>query len=211
MQPRRIEIRCDGCGLTASPEHIAARLRRLELSTRFRPVHIGVLFVGFAPESGPHADFYGSEPTAPRLVSFLDTLEIPPAEHATAGASSDQAAGPAEPSKLIEFQRCGYFLAYLSECPLPAEGESTTNTITRLGPTLVRRIQLNYRPKAIALLGEEMTPVADVLRSAGLDSSLLLNEGTALPWPRAGDLAAIALFQKVLAGAAPRSNPAGAV
>ena len=33
-----IALRCDGCGQAASPEHMARRLRRLEWTTRYRPV-----------------------------------------------------------------------------------------------------------------------------------------------------------------------------
>ena len=45
-------LRCDGCGQLASPEHIARRLRRLEWTTRFRPVHIGTLLFGaVAPQN----------------------------------------------------------------------------------------------------------------------------------------------------------------
>src|SRR2546427_6593769 len=39
-------LNCDGCGQPASPEHVAKRLKRLEWATRFRPLHISVLFLG---------------------------------------------------------------------------------------------------------------------------------------------------------------------
>src|SRR5258708_87515 len=42
---------CDGCGQTASAEHIARRLQRLEWTTRYRPVHINTLLLGaFSPQ-----------------------------------------------------------------------------------------------------------------------------------------------------------------
>ncbi len=41
-----IALRCDGCGQTASPAHVAQRLQRLEWTTRYRPVHIGALLLG---------------------------------------------------------------------------------------------------------------------------------------------------------------------
>ena len=41
---------CDGCGQTAPAEHIARRLKRLEWTTRYRPVHIQTLLLGaFSP------------------------------------------------------------------------------------------------------------------------------------------------------------------
>jgi hypothetical protein len=67
---------CDGCGLPASPEHIAARIRRLELATRFRPLHIGILFVSPAPPLQPEDDFYA--PAASREFSgpFLEVSKF---------------------------------------------------------------------------------------------------------------------------------------
>src|SRR5437899_2234034 len=52
------EILCDGCGIPATPEHIARRLRHLELATRFRPIHIGILFVAEAPPPRLENYFY---------------------------------------------------------------------------------------------------------------------------------------------------------
>src|SRR3984893_2546309 len=44
------DLRCDGCGQPASPEHIARRLQRLEWMTRFRPIHLHTLLLGaFSP------------------------------------------------------------------------------------------------------------------------------------------------------------------
>src|SRR2546427_11492931 len=57
---------CDGCGQTASAEHIARRLQRLEWATRYRPVHIHTLFLGaFSAHDekdfldAPGGEFYG--------------------------------------------------------------------------------------------------------------------------------------------------------
>src|SRR4029077_18279979 len=40
------ELTCDGCGLEASSEHIARRLKRLKLATRYRPIHVQAVFLG---------------------------------------------------------------------------------------------------------------------------------------------------------------------
>lgn len=42
---------CDGCGVQADGDHIRRRIERLELATRFRPIHIHVLLVDAAPPS----------------------------------------------------------------------------------------------------------------------------------------------------------------
>ena len=40
------QVICDGCGLGASQEHIARRLKRLEKMTRYRPIHVHALILG---------------------------------------------------------------------------------------------------------------------------------------------------------------------
>ena len=194
---------CDGCGLPASPEHIAGRVRRLELSTRFRPVHMGVLFVALAPPVRPEDDFYGPPESKEFFDPFLDALEIYSSTDRAALGSDAQAADMA---RLAEFQRRGYYLAYLSECPIPESGEPAASTVARLGPTLVRRIRFNYKPKHVAPLGQELFPLVDMLRVAGIGPILTLDQGLALPTPRTGDREWMELFRRAVATAAPREN-----
>jgi hypothetical protein len=52
---------CDGCGMEVGAEHIRARIERLELATRFRPVHIHTLLLGDAPPERAEDYFYASE------------------------------------------------------------------------------------------------------------------------------------------------------
>ena len=168
---------CDGCGRPASQEHIAERLRRLELSTRFRPVHIGVLFIALAPLPRPEDDFYGPPESKELFNHVLDELGIPVHQDPSRQESEPTAIASA---RLLEFQRKGYYLAYLSECPITGTEEPIAATISRLAPTLVRRIRLNYKPKQIAPLGPELTPLAEVLKGAGIGSIVTLDQGTAL-------------------------------
>jgi hypothetical protein len=177
------------------PEHIAERVRRLELSTRFRPFHIGVLFVVLAPPQGVEYDFYG--PFAPETFSdpLLNALKIP--------ASSGPAAHDA---RLAEFQHRGYHLAYVSECPIPAGRESAAETLARLAPTLVRRIRFNYRPKQVAPLGMELLPLVATLQSAGISPVLAPDHGQLLPVPGTGGGEWLELFERTVASAARREN-----
>jgi len=194
---------CDGCGLPASPDHIGDRLRRLELSTRFRPVHIGVLFVALAPSIRPEDDFYGPGEKKEFFEPFLDALEIPlTAEKAAPGSDAHLA----DSARLVEFQHRGYYLAYLSECPIREAVEPAASTTARLGPTLIRRIRFNYKPKLIAPMGQELSPLVDVLRAAGIGPILTLDQGLALPTPRTGDREWLELFQRAVATLAPREN-----
>ena len=192
-------LACDGCGLTASPEHIAARLRRLELCARFRPVHIGILFVALAPPARPEDDFYAPAESEEFFNPFLEALEILPPQESAAMESQDREAGTAN---LAEFRHRGYYLSYLSECPIPETAESGGETIARLAPTLVKRIRFNYRPKHIALLGTELSPLMEVLAEAGFGPSLTLDRGRPLPAPRAGSREWMELFRSAVASVA---------
>jgi len=190
---------CDGCGLSASPEHIAERVRRLEQSTKFRPVHIGTLFVALAPATNAADDFYAPARAKEFFNPFLEALEISPS--AEKSALEDDARVD-DLAKLGEFQRRGYFLAYLSECPLPDNEETPEQTINRLGPTLVRRIKFNYRPKQIAPLGQELSPMVEMLSRQGLSPVLTASDGHALPLPGTGVREWMQLFRRsVTAGA----------
>jgi hypothetical protein len=190
---------CDGCGLPASPEHIRQRLARLEAATRFRPIHIGVLFLIPSPPEGP--DFYDPSPRplgARELL--LDALGIAAPSEAPGG---DGAA--AIESRLSDFQRRGFYFASLSECPLPESAAS--QALSRLGPTLLKRIQFSYKPKSVVLLSGALAPLLPMLAAAG-QGIRVLPQGTPLAWPRRGDLSGEAAFRAgcaCIATAAPRT------
>lgn len=196
-------LSCDGCGLPASPEHIAERVRRLELSTKFRPVHISVLFVALAPMVRPEDDFYGPPESKEFFDPLLEALEIPTIEDK---AATGVGVRPEDAARLAEFQRRGYYLAFLSECPIRPAEEPVAVRISRLGSTLVRRIRFNYRPKYVAPLGQELGPMIGVLKGAGIGPLLTLDQGAALSIPRTGDREGAKLFQRAMAAVAPREN-----
>jgi hypothetical protein len=195
---------CDGCCLPASPQHIAERLRRLELSTRFRPVHISVLFVALAPLVRPEDDFYGPAESREFADPFLEALSI---SSATDDSRHESNAGAAHFARLAEFQRQGYYLAYLSECPLPENKETVAATVARLAPTLIRRIRFNYKPKHIAPVGQELLSLADLLRQASLGPMLMLERGATLPTPTTGSREWIDAFRRAVSSVASRENP----
>jgi hypothetical protein len=181
-------IVCDGCGVAASPEHLRERFARLELATRFRPIHIGVLFLIPAPDAG--LDFYDSlRRTAGARELLLDALEIPNPPQ-TSGESN------ANESRLIEFQRRGFYFASVSECPLPAD--ATASTLTHLAPTLLKRIQFSYKPKSVVLLSESLAPLVPLLAGAGRGIRIL-PDGAAIAWPPTGDPPRDAVFRAACA------------
>ena len=175
-------ILCDGCGQPATPEHLAERVRRLELATRYRPIHIQVLFLAGAPASGIEDDFYssaganGSANDIHRtdLDRFFEALQIVPA------------AVRSHEDSLAEFQRRGYYLTFAVECPCEMAVKSET-VVERMASVVVKRIQLSYKPKCIVLLSSATQPLIRVLQDAGLGNRLVLSNGLPVSWPLSSD------------------------
>ncbi len=172
MVAKPSEIICDGCGLPASADHIAERLGRLEFATRFRPVHISILFLTGSPLPGFQNDFYRPPESQSFFAPFMKAVGVSgPEEVSQRGATRQES----DIAQLMEFQRRGYYLAYLSECPLPTT-DTAAAVIARLTSTLVRRIQFNYRPKHIVILDKGLSPLIGILDKAGM-GPLILRDG----------------------------------
>lgn len=79
---------CDGCGASVEAEHIRRRIERLELATRYRPVHIQTLLIGDAPPARDEEYVYSSEKEATELqkngIFVVYAVECPLGERADA-------------------------------------------------------------------------------------------------------------------------------
>jgi len=171
--PQTQLVPCDSCGLPSTPDHIRDRLARLELATRYRPVHISTLLICEAAPQNIEDELYAWERQSgsPESREYLGSLL------AAAGASPDKS--PAE--QLAEFQRLGFYLARLVECPLTAP-EPPAGLASRFGPTLIKRIQLSYKPRRIALLAPVPSGLPELLASNGLGAALInAGQGIAIP------------------------------
>ena len=165
-----IALPCDGCGQTASGEHIARRLRRLEWTTRYRPVHINTLLLGASsPQEerdflyAPGGEFHGE---ASRL---LDALEI-----STAGKAAD--------AVHAEFQRAGFFLTHVLECPMEGEGNLPAGAQAALKERLAAvatRIRRSLKPKRVMVIAEQLSPLVDDIFALNLRCPVLLDGGKA--------------------------------
>jgi hypothetical protein len=75
---------CDSCGALADAGHVRQRIERLELATRYRPVHIQTLIVGDAPPLRDEEYFYASAKEAEELqrngMFLVYAVECPLAE-----------------------------------------------------------------------------------------------------------------------------------
>jgi hypothetical protein len=163
---------CDGCGQTASAEHIARRLRRLEWTTWYRPVHINTLLLGafsplrdedflYASDGEDGGEFRGE------AAQILDAVGI-----STAGKTRD--------AVHAEFQRAGFFLTHVLECPLegdPANGEAAAAWLARRLQTVATRIRRSLKPKRVMAITEELAPVVEGILALDLGCPVVLDHG----------------------------------
>lgn len=195
---------CDGCGLPASDDHVARRLKRLELATRFRPIHISILFLAEAPPADLANYFYcpADDPAARKGLSRILFGEL------ISGVGIQAQPGKSEEACLLEFQRRGYFLADSLECPVEEivpgvrEGTARANAHElshRYGPTVAKRVLYSYKPKYVVLLSTRTRHLIPFLHQAGLGDRLLLYQGLPLHFPHPHNPAAQAQFRAGLA------------
>jgi hypothetical protein len=192
------EILCDGCGQPASPEHIARRLQRLEWATRYRPIHLHTLLLGAISPLAPVEFLYSPEKTHSGEAANL----VAAAGISISGKSTDTIQS--------EFQRRGIYLTHVLECPLdaPSSGSDflTNAFITRL-PALSTRIRRSLKPKRLAFVSRDLTPLIGRFASAQLNCELVLDDGRAFPLDHLSPAeltAAIARVQDVLSVPASR-------
>src|SRR5260370_10978331 len=144
----------DGCGQTASAEHVARRLKRLEWTTRYRPVHINTLFLGAFPPCDEKAFLYapGGEFQGEAAL-LLDALGI-------------STAGKAAEAVHAEFQRAGFFLTHILECPLE-EDESLETALKKRLAAVTTRVRRSLKPKRVMAVTEALAPVAEDILEIG--------------------------------------------
>ena len=161
-----IAMPCDGCGQTMSAEHIALRLQRLEWTTRYRPVHINTLLLGAcSPQRdedflyAPSGEFHGE------AASVLDAIGI-----STAGKAAD--------AVHVEFQRAGYFLTHVLECPLDvdiARGSDATAVIEKRLQPVARRIRRSLKPKRVVLISQALEPILEKILALELGCPVVMD------------------------------------
>ena len=184
-------ITCDGCGQRASAEHIARRLQRLEWTTRYRPVHINTLLLGaHSPQRdedflyAPGGEFQGE------AEQVLDAVGI-------------SAAGKTADTVHAEFQRAGYFLTHLLECPLDADvargSEEAAVMEKRLQP-VARRIRRSLKPKRVVLISRALEPIVEKILALELGCPLVMDGGKVFEFEGLGRNKSFARLRVALAG-----------
>lgn len=157
-------LSCDGCGQPASPEHIASRLKRLEWTTRYRPVHISTLFLGASSPTSENEFLYAGK-FAGEAACLLDAVGI---------VWKDKS----PESVLAEFRRGGFFLAHLLECPLEKGTHSQSMLPAQVAqrlPAVAARIRRSLKPKRIVMFSQGVESVLPQFSELVLGCPLILD------------------------------------
>jgi hypothetical protein len=191
LPTKPIEIlACDGCGQSATPEHTARRLQRLEWSTRYRPIHIGALLLsGISPRED--ADFLYAGKFAGEAGRVLEAVGIVPP-------------GKSPEAVLSEFQRGGFFLAHLVECPLEngeAEQVPAESLLAGRLPAVMTRIRRSLKPKKVVLVARSLEPVVAQLKEADLGCPVILDGSAPFSLDSGDNLSAVKQLRETLSGA----------
>src|SRR5882762_325978 len=157
---------CDGCGQLATPEHTTQRLQRLEWTTRYRPLHINtILLSAVSPNSESEFLYSSVEMFRGEALVWLAVAGIDPV-------------GKSPEAIHAEFQKAGFFLTYVLECPLErtATGGSELQALLdkRIGPT-VTRIRRSFKPKRVALVSGDLAPHVEKLSAEQLQCGVVLD------------------------------------
>jgi hypothetical protein len=173
---------CDGCGARADDAHVRRRIERLELATRYRPVHIKVLLLDGAPPARMEDYFYQAvkDRSLRSLASRIYFDELLKCAGVTAGV------GVQEEPALADFQRRGFFLTYAVECPFE-DLPDPQGAIRRLAPTVLKRVQTSYQPSYVVPLSPPTQELIRLFGLVGWGDRLVLNNGAPFSDPYLGD------------------------
>jgi hypothetical protein len=188
--PSTAILTCDGCGQAASTEHISRRLQRLEWATRYRPVHIHTLLLG------------GVSPREERDFLYSPNGEF--GGEAALALEGTRIAGAGKPKEAVhaEFQRQGFFLTHVLECPMEREAagaEGTANLVEKQLPIVLARIRRSLKPKRMVLISGILDATVTKVTAEVWGCPLVLDEGKAFALDGPDSGAAVSRLRTALA------------
>jgi hypothetical protein len=136
--------------------------------TRYRPVHVGTVLLGaYSPEAD--SDFLYSETaeTTSEAARVLSAVGISPE-------------GKTKESILSEFQRGGFLLGYVLECPLEPESRNEAALASLLKARMrasLARLRRSFQPKRVASISSKLDSLFAGLTEKDLGCSLLSDGG----------------------------------
>lgn len=163
-----VKLSCDGCGQNASTEHIARRLQRLEWATRYRPVHINTLLL---------SDY---SPLREEEFLYSPVGEFQGEARVLLEAARVSRAGKSKEAVQAEFQRAGFFLTHILECPIEKENghfEELNRMLERRLSVVGTRIRRSLNPKRVVLIANILEPIVKAVVGLELNCPLILDGG----------------------------------
>jgi len=155
-------------------------------------VHISTLFLGaFSPQNekdflyAPGGEFQGEAALLLEAVGISTTGKAAEAVH-------------------TEFQRAGFFLAHVLECPIEGESSSQAEVQAALKarlPAVATRVRRSLKPKRVMAITEVLTPLVEDIVRLDLGCPVLLDRGKPFRLGNFAEAAGIEKFREVLAGA----------
>jgi hypothetical protein len=139
-------------------------LQRLEWTTRFRPVHIGTLLLGAVAPQNDNEFIYSPggawEGEAKILLAAVGlTLE-----------------GESTEATLAEFQRRGFLLTHVLECPVEeGPGGRIQELIGNRIPAVLARIRRSLKPKRLVPISKWLEQFLPLLTYRELPCAILLD------------------------------------
>jgi len=160
---------CDGCGQAASTEHISRRLRRLEWTTRYRPVHINTLVLGaFSPHDEKDFCMRRAGSFAGKRRCCWMRWESPPQEKTAEGGACGVSTGG-----ILSDARAG---VPVWTGDAGTEATAAALLMKRLQP-VATRIRRSLKPKRVMAITEELTPVVRDVLALDLGCPVVLDHG----------------------------------
>jgi len=101
-----------------------------------------------------------------------------------------------------EFQRAGFFLTHLLECPMEGGGSLPVDAKAALKgrlPALASRIRRSLKPKRVMAITEELTPVVEDILALDLGCPVMLDHGKPFRLDGAGGKNGAVLLREALA------------
>lgn len=168
---------CDGCGQAASAEHLAARFRRLEWATRWRPLHIQTLLLGAVA------------PTEDAEFIYSDAGEFSGEAAWVLGVAGVSGAGKPADAVHHELQRAGVFVAHVLDCPFDgnADRPELAALLAKRVPTTLTRIRRSIKPKQAVLIGEGFDSLLGAFTTEALGCEVIFDRGAAFKLDGTGE------------------------
>ena len=161
----------------------------MQWATRHRPVHINtVLLSAISPKSDNDFLYSPSEIFSGESLIWLAVAGIDPT-------------GKAAEAVHAEFQRAGFLLAHVLECPLEngQKGEELGSLLERRIRSTMTRIRKSFRPKRVALVSSELTPFVSSFSAEQLQCGVVLDGGRPFTLEAKSDQKALFSLREALA------------